>query len=290
MPIFNISNFNSNNVFSGLSDVPTPSVYENIKLFGGSTVDDLHGETYIYTDAQIAELILTDTPEWLVNTFILAHFDNDLQAGNITSLPTPIEKWLVLRKSKSDSKFTKIDEIDAENYTYVDRLAKSNDEYTYQLIPKAGETLGEPLQTLPIETDFKKVVLIDPTTDLGFSFCYDLRMSEIGVEEDVSFTDTRGKFQTYQKGLKHVHVGTIGTLANSNSITENEIVQDIEFLKGVESFITNGNEKIIKFPKGLTYRVVTHNYSMTKKQSVNSSGDTMYVINFEYRECGELDD
>jgi len=290
MSIFNISYFNSQNQFTQISEVPTPSTYQKVRIHGSGYFDDLHGISRVMTQSEISSLDFAESPTWDGETFLLAKFNGNLQAGNITSLPTPITSWLVLRKSKFDSKFSKISEIGVSEKVYIDRLAKSNDNYTYQFIPKATDLLGEPIESDALDTDFNKVILLDPDTEVGYSLCLDMSLSEISTVEDVSINDTRGKYPTMLKGNRNYRVGTVGVLANSNSITEPELTQDIEFLRNLEDFINNGEEKIIKFPKGFTYRVITNNFAKMKKQSLTSQGETIYRISFAYTEIGDLND
>lgn len=288
MPIFNIGYFNAGNTFQLLNQVPTPSTYSNIKLFGASIVDDLWGVSRIMTQSEINNLDLYTEPQWGIDTIILANFDNNLQAGNIISLPTPIDKWLLLRKGQNDAKFTKIAELEANVSEYVDRLAVSKEMYQYELIPMAGDLLGEPLLSDPTPTDFTKVVLLNPDETEGYSFCLDLSVSDISVEEDLVVNDTKGKFQTILKGNKEVNSGTISFIATSNSDTYNELKQDVAFLDGLKDFILNGEDKILKFTSGFSYRVSTSDFSKSEKQGNDAKGNKVFAISFSWREVGEL--
>jgi hypothetical protein len=285
--IFNINHFDTN-AFQSLIPLPVATTYSNIKLFNTGTFDDVWVENYVRSYAEILALDFFSQPIWTVRTLFLAHFNNNLQGGNIISLPNPIDKWIILRRGKNDAKFTKIAEVDANVDTYVDRFARSKEEYVYQLIAMAGDSLSEPLVADAVETNFTKVTLIDPVDNIGYEFCYDMSMSEIGVEEDLIISDTKGKFQTFLKGNKEVSVGSISMIATSDSITSDEINQDLEFLNGLKAFILNGKSKIIKFPKGMMYRVYTSDFSMTRKDGVDSYGNQIYRVGFEWREVGEV--
>lgn len=285
--IFNINYFDTN-AFQSLIPLPTPSVYSGIKLFGSGTFDDVWVENYVRSYSEILALDFFSEPIWDVRTLFLAHFNNNLQGGNIINLPNPIDSWTILRRGKNDAKFTKIAEVSANVDTYVDRFARSNEEYVYQLIPVAGGFLGEPLLADAVGTDFTRVTLIDPVDNIGYEFCYDMSMSEISTEEDLIVSDTKGKFQTFLKGNKEVSVGTLSVIATSNSITTAEINQDLEFLNELRAFILNGKSKIIKFPKGMMYRVYTSDFSMARKDGVDAHGNQIYRIGFEWREVGEV--
>jgi len=77
-------------------------------------------------------------------------------------------------------------------------------------------------------------------------------------------------------------------IATSNSITNEEISQDLEFLDEVRAFILNGKSKIIKFPKGMMYRVYTSDFFMNRKDGTDAHGNQIYRIGFEWREVGEV--
>lgn len=289
MAIFNLSNFNYGNTFIRLSDPITPSSYEGIKIYGVGGFGRLIGSKYVYSQEEIDELS-GDQPfpdkEWTVDRFILANFDNNLQAGNITSLPSPITKWIVLRKEVNDAKFTKIAEIGAEELSYIDELAKSQSNYTYQLLPVATDVIGSPLEAVPVDTDFNKVVILEEGGD-GYSFCLDLRLSETRVLEDISFNETRGQYDTKLRGNRKVHAGSMGTIITSTG-TEEELVQNYLYLEQFRDYLLNDTEKILKFTNGFTYRVETFNVALTKKTGVTNKGKEIYLISFEWQEINDL--
>ena len=286
--IFNLSVFNFGNVFNQLNEIPTPSTYSNIKLWGDFNFTNLHGQSRILTQTEIDSVPFDEYSDFDIDTFILAKFNNNLQAGNIVSLPSPITKWIVLRKGKNDAKFTKLAEIEANDTTYIDRLAKSQNQYIYQLIPVADDLLGTPLQTVPIDTSFKKIILLDPDTEEGYSFCLDLRMSDIQIDEDVTYKDTRGKYQTELRGNKKVNNGSIGFLAKSSAVDSIELEQDLAYLQAFEDFINNGQPKILKIDNGYIYKVATSNFGKQRRNSVNNNGETLFNLAFNWREIGEV--
>jgi hypothetical protein len=288
LAIFNLSNFNFNNVFQAIPQTPIAGIYTNIKLFGNAIFDDLEGTHEIMTQQQIDDLSFTEIREYGVLTFLLAQFNNNLQGGNVTSLPAPIDGWIVLRKEINDAKFTKVDELEAIDLEYIDRLANSNSQYVFQFIPKTGDFLGQPMESNEVLTQFNKIILLDDKSENGYSFCLDLRLSETNIEQDITFNDVRSKFQTALIGEKEVHVGSMGFIANSNSVTELEFEQDFQYMKQFEAFLLNGEEKILKFTNGYMYRVITSNVSLTKKNGNINGNSSVWIINFEWREINEI--
>jgi hypothetical protein len=285
--IFNINYFNSNNVLQSLSPLPTPTSYNKISLFGGAKFDDLWGENYIRTVAQINQLDLYAQPQWTVNTICLAHFNSNLQGGNIISLPSSIDGWIIQRRANGDAKFTTIATVGASVDTYEDRLVSSKETYIYQLIPKTGTVLGSPLESDPVSTDFRSVIVLNPITQEGYNFCLNTVANAITINEDVTQSDTKGKYQTILKGNRRFKSGSISTIAKSNS-TVDGINQDIKFLDQLEDFIQSSDEKIIKFPKGFTIRAVTFNMNYTQLDGVDQNGNTLWAVSFDFVECGEV--
>lgn len=290
MPIFNLINFNVNN-FQPNIQTPTPSTYSKITLKGEGKFGLLYGQTKAYTQAEIDAIDTTSAPdeeEWGVDTFILARHDGDLQGGNETSLPAPITQWDILRKSNNDAKFTNIASVDDLETVYVDKLARSNETYIYQWIPLAGDVLGSPLQSEETTTDFQQVVLLEESTGDLYSFCLDLRLSEIRTNEDFAVENTRGKYPTSQRGNTNYSSGSIGVIVRSNAVTEDELEQDIQYVRDFQDFLTNGVEKVLKYTSGLTYRVQTSNVALTTKTGRTSSGSEIYLVSFEWTEISDL--
>lgn len=291
MAIFNLSNFNFGNAFIRVLENIVPSSYEGIKIYGSGNFARIYGVNYIYTQAEIDELDGNQPfpdREWTVDTFIWAQFLNNLQAGNITSLPAPLDGWKVQRQGKNESKFATLGELGSEETEFVDRLAKSKESYIYRVIPKTGDVLGSPLDSDIIDTSFKKIVLLDPDTQEGYSFCLDLRMSDIQIDEDVTYKDTRGKYQTELRGNKKVNNGSIGFLAKSSAVDSTELEQDLAYLQAFEDFINNGQPKILKIDNGYIYKVATSNFGKQRRNSVNNNGETLFNLAFNWREIGEV--
>ena len=288
MSFFNISFFNASTFLTRLYEVPTPSAYSNIKVFGECTVGTVYGERRILTDTQISNYNPKVEQTWGTHTYINAKFDNNLQAGNIVSLPASIDGWIVQRKSSTESKFTTLANVSASTIAYVDKLVKSKTTYIYQLIPKAGSFLGAPLQSDPTTTDFKKVILMNPLTEEGYSFCLEIQFDALTTNEDVVTSDTKGKYPTVLKGNRRYKTSSIGVIAVSDADTANGIQQDEAFINQLESFIFSDVEKIIKYPKGLTYRVQTNNFVATKLEGLDNQGNTVYSLAFEWTEIGDL--
>lgn len=286
--MFNISYFNARNVFQRLYERPTPSAYFGVKIFGKGNFTNIHGVTRVLGESEINSQDFFTYKNWTVDTFLLAKMEGNTQGGNVTSLSAPITSWLIFRKGLLDTTFKRLAEIPEESTFYIDNTAVSNNEYIYQFLPKNNDEIGVSVPSIPKKTDFTKVILIEEESGDIYSFCLDLRLSEISIEESSSFFDTRGRYQTYLKGNKRVNVGSIGFVANSNSIGDFEIEQDLAYLKSFEDFILNGKEKLLKFPNGYSYRVITSNFIKSRKTSVNSYGKSVYVLSFSFREVGEI--
>lgn len=288
MSFFNVNYFNGNSFFTRMYNIPVPSSYSNIKLFGGGVFGTLYGERRIYSDSDIANINSKVEQDWLVSTYINAKFNGDLQAGNLTSLPSPIDAWIIQRRATGEAKFTTIAEVGASVDMYEDRLVKSKQTYTYQILPRAGTVLGAPLEADPVTTNFDSVVLLDPLTNEGYSFCLNLQLDSVTVNDDVVSSNTKGKYNTILKGQRRFKSGSIGVIAVSTIEIGGALDQDILFLEQLEDFIVNNDEKILKLPNGMTYRVITSSMTYTKLDGVDVNGNTVFSIAFGWTEVGEL--
>ena len=288
MSFFNISYFNAGLGFLRLYETPSPSSYSNIKLFGAGKFGTLYGERRIYSSSDISSINPKVEQDWLTDTYINAKFDNNLQAGNYTSLASPIDGWIIQRKATTDAKFTTIAEVGAMVDTYEDNLVSSKQTYIYQLIPKAGTVLGAPLESDPVSTNFRTVILLDPLTQEGYSFCLNLQIDGITVNEDITTSDTKGKYQTVVKGNRRFKSGSIGIIASSSVDINGGIDQNVAFLNQLEDFIQNSNEKIIKFPNGFTFRVSTGGFNYTKLDGVDANGNMLWAVSYDWAESGDL--
>lgn len=165
---------------------PSPPIRQIVKSeFKGAIFDEVHAKEATDNNAP------TFTKEdWQFTTKLLAHFKNDLEAGNIQNNALVIEKFIIKRRRASElnsivigyEKFVNNSEISFTDYS------QPNDDLIYSVSPMTSELEGEPHEVM-VESDFVGWWIVDKDTNnvLGF----DKYLG--GGEPDVETALTQGR-------------------------------------------------------------------------------------------------
>ena len=259
-----------------------PVTYSNIKIYGTSTIDDIHLLNYKMSQSEIDNLDFYVEPFWNEHTLMLAKFNNNLNSGNITYLPALIDKWIVFRREINESKFTKIDEInDGKAKEYTDFTSYSNGLFIYNIIPNSGDYLGIPLETDVIDNKLESWFLISNDGNKIYNMCLNFKSTQIQNNESISQNETFGKYDITSKSNRDFnssHIQFIPSQSNNN----NEIVQPVSYINDFESFIKNTEIKLLKSPKGEIWKVITHGFN--KSLFSDSDYNQTYIVDFDWIE------
>jgi len=122
-------------------------------------VDELHVRQRTDSEIDLTE----EKQEWQLDTYLLARFFNDLEAGNINMEGIAIEKFVIKRRSIDELNSIILGYVDYEHgelYEYLD-YTQPNDRFIYSITPIAtGDIEGKPT-SVEIESDFVGFYIVD---------------------------------------------------------------------------------------------------------------------------------
>jgi len=222
---------------------------------------------------------------WDFYTVLLANLYNDLNAGNV-NMSEFIEKWRIYRRKISETQNHLVCEVPAEVNNIRDYVVSNNNKYIYTVIPIASNYVGDSITSNEIATKFYNYSLTDIVTKEVWLFCLNTEGGNISINENISVITNNTQFPIFSRGKCKYKSGQINALLgniNSNGIYSNDTIIDKDNL---ESFISNGNIKILKTKKGDLLLVETSGFSYSTNDEMGALPQT---ISFTWTEVEKSD-
>ena len=273
--------------FQNVVGIPSPvkKVYDSIQVFGGATIDKLQIENIEIDNETLTNIAISDRLIWNPTTILLAEFENNLIAGNVANLDSPVTQWQISRRESNSSVLKILGTVDVGVTEFVDFSCQQNKIYEYQINALNSDQISEPFLADEIEMNFYGWFLIGNDLD-GSTYVYkmDLNVSSGSLTNDEDFTENLSytKYNSFSKGTRNFLRGSIQALVGDIS-SENGIVQSVDFTDTLRNRIQDITTKTLKNRKGELWRVKTHNYSATQ---INDGIDQqLYLINFDFIQC-----
>lgn len=266
---------------------PTKSEYTSLVVEGGHIYDYIQIKNTELTTAEMLSYQKYVDPLWDGNTLALATFRNNFSAGNVDNIVNPLTNWIVQRKKSTESVYTTLAVVGADAVSFMDLTVESGYTYEYQIIAINETELSDPLFNT-LNSSFFNHLLIDPTT--GMAVVFDANLEFDGYTEEVAYEtyDGYNRYPAHSIGKRRYKIGSAKALVHENMCVDNELVQTIDYLKTLDDFINNGNNKIMKDRKGNVLLVKTLD-GMTQNPLNVGLSQQPYEISFNFVEVGEVD-
>ncbi len=268
----------------GFQGAPQSRAYTKTILYGSATVGTMHVQDTVWTDEQIAMNDRTIRRIWDGNTRILAEFNGDVTAGNISGVTDPITSFQLNRRKITDSTFSTLANLPASVREFNDVSAERNVSYIYEILAKSETEISEPILSEIVVSNYYNHILIDPSSALAFIFDSESRHSGYSVVDDHSRHDGYNKYSGHTFGDRDFTTGTVTAIvSDEDDICErNNLVQTIGYLDQIRAFISNGNKKILKDRKGRITTIITFGYNQSIW--INEDGNQLYKVSFSFEE------
>lgn len=269
------------NKFSSAFYIPKKS-YKSVKFLGNTIIDAVHIRNKILTNDEI-EVIINEE-YWGENSLLLANFDGDLQAGNYKESVNPITNWIVKRKKYNSFTPVKLATLNREINEYIDYTQANNTDYEYQLYPVFSTGIIGSAMTTNAKSGFFGWILSTLDGSTIYKFDMELESDVVSLNTSVKVFDNHTKYPVVVKGKRMYHSGGLKTIPyawNGNDITFNH-----SLLEEIETFISNGDEKLLKNTKGDIWRVQTSDFNYKYMDTI---ADQPFTITFKFTEVGAVE-
>ena len=263
------------------SDLP----YNIIKLDGESIVDKLRLVDYAMTTTELDALSIADVYTWDEHTLLYAEFTNNLNAGSIVVASTIIG-WNIIRYCcGSNIPQVIATNVDGSATSYTDYTAIKNTYCYYKIYPLTNTAVLAEIQSNTVDVCYDYYAFLDPTTGDSFTFRANLNDGmTTAVNSPTSIYEGFTQYPAKSQGTLNYASSTFSALLGDvvSSTYVNDTAAIFELLR---TFITNGNEKIMKDRKGNIRRVFTDVLSGGIDEKPSELPTT---INFSWTEVGSV--
>jgi uncharacterized protein (DUF486 family) len=277
-----------------LSDaLPAKQQYTKETFYGESVIDSIEIKDINLSESDIFS-IDSEVTEFNVNTILLANFENTLEAGNLVSgFSMPAVGYRVRRKIEGDLLNPTIALINDVNMTsYVDCTVANNQSYIYTVVSIFDDNVnrreGLGLESEAINVSFWGWMLSSLDGNTNYNFFIGNESGEINSNKDIKIFENYTKYPAFRIGVREYRNSEFKTMPVTVD-SNNNIIFTETYLKGLVSFLNNGQEKILRSPSNDVIKVVTSNAKYKYLDEITTPENTQPIeIKFDWFESGAV--
>jgi hypothetical protein len=224
-------------------------------------VDEIHIRRSV--DASVNLTSSKDT--WQIDTYLLARFLNNLEAGTIDNGGLHVTQFAIKRRKLSEINSITLGYVPYQlgvNVSYTD-YTQANDSYIYSIVPVGENGLEGVPNEIQIDSNFTGWFIVDKDTNNILSF--DKAMGNVG---EVNTTLNQGRIEI-KKMTKYPDVYYLPEGYHSFTLTTTIIPSEwersgAEYTKILNNFITNPKPFLAKSSSGKIFVVDVSNPKVTE--------------------------
>ena len=289
--MFLSGNFLSVGVFQNVIRVPSPVLrnYSSVKIYGNAVIDKLQIKNKEVDNATLQNIIITDTLKWTPETVAMCEFENNLLAGNVVGLDSPVTHWQISRRESNSSILKNLGIVDVSNIEFTDYTCQQGKKYVYEIYAVNDSQVSEGFVTDEIEMNFWGWFLIGNDPD-GSTYVYNLNLNVDfgGYQNDEDFTEyeTYQEFNAFSVGKRNFLRGSLSAITGDISTNTGELLQPVDYIETLRNRIQDISTKILKSRKGEIFKVKTHAFSAVPVD--NGIEIQPYIVKFDFIECEKI--
>lgn len=264
--------------------LPVETSFDIVKVFGAGVYDKLWIRNFREPKSYFENLKLENyKPTWTQDTVFLAEFQEDLEGGNmVLAEGEDVISWMINKRPKDSLVNQYLDTVPAEVTSYKDYQVRKGDGYIYQILPITQNTIGQPLETPNLISDYYGWFLIDEEDGLVFKFDINLVSGDLSSTDNQVEYETFNQFNTYSQGKRNFLKGQITGIVPESIPVDGVMEQSAEFMITLQDFVNNGKKKLLKSRKGDLWYVMTSGFA--RRQLSDSIEQQIETVTFNFVE------
>lgn len=270
--------------------------YNKVTLYGDTYTDYIWVKDIVDTEININEI--NDyyyAPTWNGNTLLLATFDNNINAGNITSLKEDVLYWQIYKKEPLDESLSFITKVPASQYKLIDFNVLNKSEYQYIIFAETKNAISAPLRQVDyiktnffgwsiiglVESDVENLYYVDQNNIWNFDTMFTSNNFDQNIDKYIMENFTQ--FPKISSGKKN-YLSSSVTAFLSN--VKDGVYQDtVEQYNRFVDFIAQPNIKLLRDRKGNGWLVSTIGNNM---QYIDESYEQITKVSFNFVQLGDV--
>ena len=233
-------------------------------------------EIYISNRGDILD---SSKQNWGLDTYLLARFLGNLEAGNVGLGGLEITNWRIRRREIDGINYkllATIPETETENFQYLDYTPRSTITYEYDVTPLAGDIEGVPI-SVQITFKFDYWWITDGTET--YPLYLNLEVSDINTNQQRHIYEGFDEFPTISYGDMEYDSGTITAI-----ILDEHLRESPNYRERFKQFIINKKPKILRNPVGDVWIVDTF---LPKRKILTELEQSPSYFTFEWMQIGK---
>lgn len=224
--------------------------------------------------------------DWDIDTLLNAHFQGDLEAGNVSTMGRYIESILIQKREIDSLVWEDVVEFEYDEkiqYKILDKYIQNGFEYQYAMIPKSQNVVGNKKLSNIEKACFYGNFLIDDVSNYHFE--YDIENSDIvNNVSQASFETINSRFPITVYGELDYKSGSMTALFYTGAIAEIDIKKQKQAKDNLFAFLKNKKPKIFKKEDG---EMIIVNITGTPQEQPHSV-QGLFKVKFDFVECAEF--
>jgi len=226
--------------------------------------------------------LTSEKKEWQFDTYMLAKFLGNLEAGNITLGGLDITHWRIRKRRIDVSSIMELATIPAGiggDFQYLDTGIRPNVIYEYIISPMSEDIEGQP-HTIQIEVSFDYWWISDD--EESYPLFANLEVSDIIINKQRHQYDGFDRYPTVSYGNQKYKSGTITAVLVDAFLNVTRAYRE-----KFEDFINNGNPKYLRNPDGDMWKVDTFNSGTSYFTKI---AEPLTTVRFDFVEVEDISD
>lgn len=221
---------------------------------------------------------------WQIDTYIIASFLGDLNAGNVGLSGLPITNFKIRRKIVGSTNLVTLDTIPRVDgdACYLDHSARSGILYEYEVVPLSNSIEGM-AYSIQIKCEFDYWWLSNVDDGETYPFMANLEVSDIATNKQRHLYDGFDEFPTISYGNQRYQSGSITAI-----LLDTLFETSYDYRTKVERFINNEKPKYLKSPESDIWIVDTH--TSRRRPLINISQQNVSYLTFDYTEIAKIEE
>ena len=255
------------------------------KFYGGNTgatFSKIWGRNITLTEEDVSSNYVTS---WSNETYLLASFNNNLDAGSIDTSIGEITNWLLYREEQGQGTLQLLGSLDNLQTEFYDFKNLGTNIYKYYLFAVGTLALSNPTITQPVQSDYYGWFLIDPEYNKSYQFDINFDGGTKNYTEDYTEYEPNNLNNIFTRGSNFFLNGSISGIISTDNLKKDAQYTNADLLS-LSEFINSDRVKYLKSIRGEIFKVLVYGY---QQNLLNSAlGENIYTTSFNFKEVGEV--
>lgn len=252
-----------------------------IRIYGGQTCSYLYVSKNDLNDAQQQAFSQIGVcPTWDTNTQFRIAFDEGLISGNANTGDGPPTVWEISKQKNGSAELERAGFVNGGEHSFMDYAVCNGAEYRYYIYPSSEYTIGAPIMTDTIKTDFEAWTLFvaeetehDNMFTVSDIYYFDLNFEDVSLQNNtgVQQITTFSQYQRIRRDNVNCLSGSLVSLVGHIDCNTGRYEQTNDMSDAFFKLSTDTRDKFLRDIEGRFMQIEVSS-QITMRQLLTASG------------------